>query len=309
MNFDAVMNLPSGIHFFERGWLSANNTLLLDHEQAILIDTGYHSHASQTLALIQSTLGQRSLTHILNTHLHSDHCGGNALLQEAFPDALILTPPGLAPSIRNWDPIALTYTPTGQTCPQFRFNDVLRDGQDFEVSGRPWKVHAAPGHDPHSVVLFCPAERILISADALWENGFGVVFPEIEGDDAFHEVANTLNLIEKLQPALILPGHGAPFRDLYGALTRARSKLAKYVNAPGQHAVYAAKVLLKFKLLEFQTIAFDEFVTWAGSASYLHLLHQRYASELTFADWIHDLCNGMQRSGACMLQENTISNA
>lgn len=136
-----------------------------------------------------------------------------------------------------------------------------------------------------------------------------MVFPEIEGDEAFHEVANTLDLIEKLQPALILPGHGAPFRDLNGALTRARGKLTKFVNAPEQHAVYAAKVLLKFKLLEFQTIAFEEFVTWAGTASYLHLLHQKYATEQSFENWIRDLCTGMQRSGACVLQENTISNA
>jgi hypothetical protein len=33
---------------------------------------------------------------------------------------------------------------------------------------------------------------VLISADALWENGFGVVFPELEGDDAFAIVAATL---------------------------------------------------------------------------------------------------------------------
>ena len=303
------MNLPAGIHFFERGWLSANNTLLLDDQQAILIDTGYHSHAHQTLGLIQSTLGQRSLTHIVNTHLHSDHCGGNALLQQAFPNARTLTPPGLASAIRNWDPVALTYTPTGQACPPFKLSKVLSDDEHFLVSGRRWEVHSAPGHDPHSVVLFCPSERILISADALWENGFGVVFPEIEGDEAFHEVANTLDLIEGLQPRLILPGHGAAFSDLDGALSRARSKLTKFVNSPEQHATYAAKVLLKFKLLEFQKIAFDEFVTWAASASYLQLLHQRYANEQSFENWIRDLCNGMQRSGACVLQENTISNA
>ena len=302
------MNLPSGIHFFERGWLSANNTLLFDNQQAILIDTGYHSHAQQTLVLIQNCLGPRSLTHILNTHLHSDHCGGNALLQEAFPDALTLTPPGLAQHVREWNPVALTYTPTGQSCPPFKLSDVLNDGKYFVVSGRRWDVHAAPGHDPHSVVLFCPSERILVSADALWENGFGVVFPEIEGEDAFHEVASTLDLIEQLAPTMILPGHGAAFGDLDGALSRARSKLTKFVNAPAQHAVYAAKVLLKFKLLEFQSISFAAFVSWANCASYLQLLHQRYAFDQSFESWIHDLCIAMQRSGACTLDQATISN-
>jgi hypothetical protein len=35
-------------------------------------------------------------------------------------------------------------------------------------------------------VLFEP-QGASISADALWENGFGVVFPELEGADAFEK--------------------------------------------------------------------------------------------------------------------------
>jgi len=31
-------------------------------------------------------------------------------------------------------------------------------------------------------MLFEPDRRILISADALWQNGFGAIFPEIEGE-------------------------------------------------------------------------------------------------------------------------------
>ena len=303
------MNLPSGVHFFERGWLSANNTLLVDEDQAVLIDTGYHSHGEQTLALIQSALGPRALTHILNTHLHSDHCGGNALLQQTFSNVLTYTPPGLASHVRNWDPAALSYTPTGQICPEFALSDVLTEGKQLVVNGLSWEVHSAPGHDPHSVVLFCSKERILISADALWENGFGVVFPEIEGEDAFHEVADTLDLIEQLAPRLILPGHGAPFTDLDSALARARSKLSRFVDAPEQHASYAAKVLLKFKLLEFQKISLHAFTEWAASASYLHLLHVRYAKHESFEGWLHYLCGSMQKSGACKFEDEFILNA
>jgi glyoxylase-like metal-dependent hydrolase (beta-lactamase superfamily II) len=27
------------------------------------------------------------------------------------------------------------------------------------LGSRPWQVHAAPGHDPHSVILFEPERR------------------------------------------------------------------------------------------------------------------------------------------------------
>jgi glyoxylase-like metal-dependent hydrolase (beta-lactamase superfamily II) len=52
-------------------------------EETAVVDTGYVTHAEQTLALIESVLGTRPLDRILNTHLHSDHCGGNAALQSA----------------------------------------------------------------------------------------------------------------------------------------------------------------------------------------------------------------------------------
>ena len=69
---------------FERGWLSSNNILFTgQHSGAALVDTGYCTHSAQTLALVQSALGRRPLERILNTHLHSDHCGGNAALQAA----------------------------------------------------------------------------------------------------------------------------------------------------------------------------------------------------------------------------------
>jgi glyoxylase-like metal-dependent hydrolase (beta-lactamase superfamily II) len=303
------MNLPPGVHFFERGWLSANNILLLDATQAILVDTGYHTHGPQTLNLLQRELRERPLTHILNTHLHSDHCGGNALLQGTYKDVLTFTPPGLAAHVRNWDPYALSYTPTGQHCPAFTLSDVLAHGQQFEVAGLTWEVHSAPGHDPHSVILFCPQERILISADALWENGFGVVFPEIEGEDAFQEVADTLDLIESLAPELILPGHGCAFTDVTGALSRARSKLALFVNAPEKHAIYAAKVLLKFKLLELQQIELDQFLAWARDTEYLTTLYAKYGQSVGIETWLQQLCEAMQRSGACEINNDMISNA
>ena len=157
-------------------------------------------------------------------------------------------------------------------------------------------------------MLFRSSERILISADALWENGFGVVFPEIEGDEAFHEVANTLDLIEGLQPRLILPGHGAAFSDLDGALSRARSKLTKFVNSPEQHAAYAAKVLLKFKLLELQRVNFSEFVRWAAASSYLQIIHRQYGTPQTLEDWLIALIQQLDKSGAARIDGEELLN-
>jgi glyoxylase-like metal-dependent hydrolase (beta-lactamase superfamily II) len=77
--------LPVGVTVLERGWLSSNNILIQGTGPAALIDSGYCTHAPQTLALVKAALGSLPLVTLINTHLHSDHCGGNAALQAAYP--------------------------------------------------------------------------------------------------------------------------------------------------------------------------------------------------------------------------------
>ncbi len=301
--------LPPEITVFERGWLSSNNILFTgQHSGAALVDTGYCTHSAQTLALVQSTLGGRPLERILNTHLHSDHCGGNAALQQAWPQVHTAIPPGQAAHVRNWDPYALSYTPTGQECPQFRCDALLQPGTEELLGDRPWQVHAAPGHDPHSIVLFEPQDRILISADALWENGFGVVFPELEGADAFDEVAHTLDLIERLAPRTVIPGHGPVFHDAPRALAVARKRLDGFASNPGKHALYAAKVLLKYKLLEWQRIRLPDLHAWTSATPYFGAMHQRHFGDRSQEEWLEGLMDELVRSGAARREGDVLVN-
>lgn len=292
-----IIGLPPGVTVFERGWLSSNNILFTQGRTA-LIDTGYATHAGQTVALVEAALSGRSLDLIANTHLHSDHCGGNAALQQRHPGAETLIPPGLADAVRQWDAIALTYEPTGQQCPRFHINAVLEPGSEMLLGERTWQVHAAPGHDQHSVILFEPESRTLISADALWQNGFGVVFQELEGERAFDEVADTLDLIEYLAPAIVIPGHGEPFTDLGSSLGAARSRLESFAMDPRKHAGHAAKVLLKFKLLELQQLRLADFVEWARTTSYLTQVHQQWFGSMPLESWIESLADSLVRVGA-----------
>jgi glyoxylase-like metal-dependent hydrolase (beta-lactamase superfamily II) len=298
MTLSAREMLPPGVVVLERGWLSANNIVVRGAGEAALVDTGYCTHADQTLALVSRALDGLPLTTLANTHLHSDHCGGNAALQARYAGVRTLIPPGLAAAVRDWDPVALTYAPTGQECPRFTFEDVLLPGRDVALGGVAWQVHGAPGHDPHSVVLFEPESRTLISADALWQNGFGVVFQELEGVRAFEEVAATLDLIERMAPRVVIPGHGPVFSDVSDALGRARSRLAAYVSDPRRHAAHAAKVLLKFKLLELHRCRLQAFAGWAENTPYFALVHGHWFAERPLREWLFTLIAELVQSGA-----------
>ena len=257
--------LPESMTVFERGWLSSNNVLLQSDEGAVLVDTGYVSHAPQTLALVQQTLGARKLDLIVNTHLHSDHCGGNALLQQTYAcDTLI--PASEAQNVREWDEHALTFDATGQRCDRFGFTGTVANGATLTLGGLSWSVLGAPGHDPHSLMLYCADARLLISADALWENGFGVIFPELEGASGFAEERAVLELIARLDIGLVIPGHGAPFTDVARALDVASSRLDYLEADPARNAKNALKVLIVFKLMEVRAMSFDAICAMAATA-------------------------------------------
>lgn len=245
------------MHVFERGWLSSNNILFTGSERTALVDSGYVTHAPQTVALVRHALQERPLDLLLNTHLHSDHCGGNAALQRAYGCRTVI-PATEADSVRAWDEEALTYRATGQQCDRFGFDATFAPGDVLPLGDMAWQALAAPGHDPHSLILYCPDERILISADALWENGFGVVFPELEGESGFAEVRATLELIASLDVRLVIPGHGAPFADIGKALDTAFSRIDYFAADPVRNAQNAVKVLLKFLLLDRQSMPVTE---------------------------------------------------
>jgi glyoxylase-like metal-dependent hydrolase (beta-lactamase superfamily II) len=266
--------LPATMQVFERGWLSSNN-IFFSGAQTALVDSGYLTHAQQTLALVQHALQGRPLDLLINTHLHSDHCGGNALLQQHY-DCHTIIPASEADKVRHWDEDALSFLATGQQCARFHFDTTLVPDQPIQLGEMDWLALGAPGHDPHSLILYCPAERILISADALWENGFGVIFPELDGESGFREARATLDLIATLDVRLVIPGHGAPFSDVDKALGTAFSRLDYLAADPMRNAQNAIKVLLKFLLLERQQLALDQVAILLGRMPIVRESNRRF---------------------------------
>lgn len=271
---------------FERGWLSSNNILFTGSKETALVDSGYATHAVQTQALVAHALQGRKLDWLVNTHLHSDHCGGNATLQRTYACRTSI-PVAEAERVRAWDEDALTYKATGQQCERFGFDDTVSPGDTLTLGDMTWQALAAPGHDPHSLIYYCADERIMISADALWENGFGVVFPELEGESGFAEVRDTLKLIETLDVKLVIPGHGAPFTEVDKALEKAYSRVEYFIADPARNAQNAMKVLLKFLLLEKQHIPLAGLESMLSGIYLFEESNRRYLhkSKAELAEW------------------------
>ncbi|MBI5791551.1 MAG: MBL fold metallo-hydrolase [Rhodocyclales bacterium] len=286
------MRLPDAIQVIERGWLSSNNILLYAGASATLVDAGYVGHAPQTVELVKSALAARRPTTrldlLVNTHSHSDHIGGNASLQAAF-GCKIAIPAGIERMVAEWDTDALLLDAARQRGDRFAHDAVIEADSEFEMGGLAWKALAAPGHDMEALIYYCAEKRILISGDALWQDGFGIIFGEVMGrKDALPATRSTLEMIGRLDVDIVIPGHGAPFDDFDGAMARALRRLESFEADSTRVGRNAVRACFTFNLLDLQRLREDELAAYLVSVPFFHNVNQRMLgfSDDDFASWL-----------------------
>jgi glyoxylase-like metal-dependent hydrolase (beta-lactamase superfamily II) len=290
------LKLPRAVQVIERGWLSSNS-VLLHAKAATVVDTGYGAHAEQTVALIEHALEGSPLEHLVNTHCHSDHMGGNAAVQRRFLCRTSI-PEGEAPLIDRWDDRELILSAADQRAERFAYEGTFGSGDTLRMGEYDWRVLAAPGHDLHAVMFFSPETRVLISGDALWENGFGAVFARLFGrDTALAEARETLERIAELDCAVVIPGHGRPFGDVGAALERAFSRLRGYEEDISRLARHVVKVLFTFAMLEKRSMPLAGLPAYLGGVAILADINREYLkmTPVALAEW---LVRDLERAGA-----------
>jgi glyoxylase-like metal-dependent hydrolase (beta-lactamase superfamily II) len=289
----------------ERGWLSSNNVLLFEGERAALVDSGYVGHAAQTVELLRLALDGRSLTRLVNTHSHSDHVGGNAAVRRAF-GCTIAVPAGIAAAVAHWDEDALMLRPTAQRGERFEADATVAADEEIELGGLGWRALAVPGHDMDALAFYCAERRILISGDALWRDGFGIVFAEVLGSaEGLRAVRRTLEMLGRLAVDAVIPGHGAPFADFDDAMTRAWERVAAFEQDGERMARNALRGCFTFAMLDRRSMRRDEVAPYLASVPLYRDINARYfrwTSE-ALAEW---LVRSLALAGAVRLEADRV---
>ncbi len=282
-----LIALPGGVQVGVRDWLSANHIFLQGDTGNIIIDTGYVTHAATTRAYVESAFGELKLDLIVNTHQHSDHMGCNAYLQR-WTGAPIAIPEGERELIARWDTRALWLDYADQMCERFTPHIFLTAGEHYRWGNLDWHAIAAPGHDDGTLVFYNAAHRILISADALWENGFGFIVPQKWDATAAMRARAALDTIAALDVDWVVPGHGMPFQNVRRALDISYARLAAMEADDERVARSISKGMFVYALLARERIAISDLPQYVQSvgchaeinAQFLHWSAQEHAQWL-----------------------------
>ncbi|MER5440457.1 MBL fold metallo-hydrolase [Streptomyces sp. NPDC002790] len=238
------LSLPSWLTWWQRPFPDAN-TFLLPGRQPALIDSGFVGHAEETTAWARTRAGDIAL--VVNTHWHSDHVGGNALLQAK--GAAIAAGAPEAEAIGRRDPGCCAAEYLDQPVAPYTVDMPLDDGQILRLGDTDWQVVRTPGHTPGHLALWQPEERLLVVGDALSDYDVGWVNLALDGPDAAATALASLKRLAELAPRVILPSHGpiptAPGPSLAGAVRRAQ----RLVDDPDGAVWYGARRIFAFALM------------------------------------------------------------
>jgi glyoxylase-like metal-dependent hydrolase (beta-lactamase superfamily II) len=99
-------------------------------------------------------------------------------------------------------------------------------GVEIESDVGTWTVHETPGHAPSHVCLFQPERRLLISGDHLLGR-VSLFYDYGWTPDPAGEFIDSLEVVEKLDARLCLPGHGRTFADVQAHIDANRQLVAE----------------------------------------------------------------------------------
>jgi glyoxylase-like metal-dependent hydrolase (beta-lactamase superfamily II) len=287
---------PPGLRVIVRDWLSANHVVFRSPDGNVLIDTGYVRDAAETLARVGAALDGEPLDAIVNTHLHSDHMGGNAQVAAHYR-CPVSVPAAEADAVARWDDKALLLDYGGQQADRFRNDATIGPGDENLWGAMQWRALEAPGHDMGALVFFNPEHRILISGDALWENGFGFVLPPEMDPDCLPATRATLDAIAALDVRTVIPGHGTPFGDTGAALERAYRRLEGMERDSRRTARSALKAMLMFALLAHRRLDLATLPAYLDGIGFYRDVNDAIF-HLPTAELAQMLVDELERSGA-----------
>ncbi len=246
-----------------------NGYLLVRGERSLLIDC-----PEEDLSPLLQQAGLPAPSIILHTQVQEEHCREWAAFPEAevfvfseseevarrsatfFAECDTVWPPS-----RAWDTLGEEkYGVAGCTTERpprqaLRLAGVLRPGEVFRWGDTEFTVLGIPGSGKRAIGFYWGEQRVLFSGDLLFAGGYLVNFYDLERSygilSGYTQLRESLALVRKLEPALLLPSTGPLISDPARDIAELLARLQAFRHAPALRAEEEAATTNYTPLREF----------------------------------------------------------
>jgi glyoxylase-like metal-dependent hydrolase (beta-lactamase superfamily II) len=186
-----------------------NSTMISGEKDMLVIDSQFSLSEAHRLAaeILES---KKNLAVIYITHPHPDHFFGLAVLHQAFPSARIVALPATVASAKTgWPGRQKFWFPTyGNNIPgpdpvlpeELPAPVLTLEGEQFPITG------GVQGDGGGNSFVYIPSLKAVVAGDTVFDH----VYFGVPKDKGREDWMKTLDQIEALKPAILIPGHEGP---------------------------------------------------------------------------------------------------
>lgn len=270
-----LIEIGDGVH----AWVQSDGTWWINNAGAVrgrdgvaLVDTcATRKRTERFLAAVREVAGAAPIRFAVNTHLHGDHCYGNALLPaETAIVGHEKTRAGLlADTLLTVTPPVWSPTPDFGVASVRAPNVVVHDRLTLHLGEHRIELRH-PGHPAHTegdVVAWLPDSGVLFAGDLLFH---GITPMVLMG--SLDGALRSLQWLDDFGAGTVVPGHGPVIDDLAPVLA-AHERYYRFVLATAE----AGKAEGRTPLEAATGADLGEFADWPDPERLVLNLHRAYA--------------------------------
>lgn len=181
-----------------------SNIYIVVGENPTIVDCGTGSYHTKVAREITNLVDPITITQIILTHEHYDHCGGVKELYELTGDnAKIIAHKDAADKIEKGK--SMFARMLGGTMPKMPVDIRVDEGDTLNIGDEIFEVIHTPGHTPGSMCLYSNKSKSLFSGDTIFSHGSFGRYDFPEGDANL--LKQSIERLATLNVVNLYPGH------------------------------------------------------------------------------------------------------